>query len=108
MRSLEALGIRGIPLLKDYLIDRRQRVRIGQDTSDEANMTFGMTLFFIYTRVNTLCNVLLENGRVFSYANDMNAVVFSGDTWESICKTVEKGLARIATWLNSHLLTTNY
>lgn len=47
-----------------------------------------------------------ENGRVFSYADD-TAIAFSGETWESVYQSAEKGLSKIANWLNSHLLTLN-
>lgn len=64
----------------------------------------GPTLFLVY--INSLCNMTLENGRVFSYADD-TAVVFTGDTWDSVYKSAEMGLAKIAIWLNSHLLSLN-
>lgn len=114
LNSLENIGIRDIPLqlLKDYLNNRTQKVRIGTYISEESDITYGVpqgsvlgpTLFLIY--INQLCNMNINKGQVFSYADD-TAVVFSGDTWEDVKISAEQGLSKIACWLNSRLLTLN-
>jgi hypothetical protein len=112
--TLENIGIRDIPLklMKDYLHNRIQKVKIGNHISNELNITFGVpqgsvlgpTLFLVY--INQLCGMEINNGRIFSYADD-TALVFYGDTWEDVRDSAEKGLSKVAYWLNSHLLTLN-
>ena len=52
----------------------------------------------------------IENGRMFSYADD-TAIVFSGGTWTEVRGTAETSfksrLSRIAEWLNQSLHTLN-
>lgn len=48
----------------------------------------------------------INNAQVISYADD-TAVVFSGNSWDDVKTNAEKGLAQIATWLNSNMLTLN-
>lgn len=111
---LAAIGIRGVPhaLLKDYLSERKQKIKIGNTISSEETVQFGVgqgsvlgpTLFLIY--INTLCSMKIEGGLLFSYADD-TAIVFSAATWDEVRKTAERGLARIAAWLDLNLLTLN-
>lgn len=114
VQKLECIGIRGTPLalLKDYLTDRKQKVKIGQSISDTANVLYGVpqgsvlgpTLFLVY--INDLCNLKVESGRVFSYADD-TALVFSGPSWKDVQLATEKGLVRVANWLQRNLLSLN-
>lgn len=113
-RKLETIGIRGKPLelLTDYLSCRKQSVKIAEHTSDTIHISYGVpqgsvlgpTLFLVY--INDLCDYKLKNGSIFSYADD-TALVFSGPSWNEVKKESERGLARVAQWLESNLLTLN-
>lgn len=114
VNKLEMVGIRGtsLNLLKDYLSNRKQRVKLGQYVSDDAEVSYGVpqgsvlgpTLFLAY--INDLCNMTIDNAKVFSYADD-TAVVFSGRSWDDVEQSASCGMAQIAKWLNNNLLTLN-
>lgn len=114
IQKMERVGIRGVPLnlFTDYLSGRTQRVRVGNIVSNRADVTYGVpqgsvlgpTLFLIY--INELCDMQLEGARVFSYADD-TAIVFAAHTWSEVGRMAEDGLAKVARWLSTNLLTLN-
>ncbi|KAJ8714534.1 hypothetical protein PYW07_002759 [Mythimna separata] len=112
--KLERIGIRGtqLSLFSSYLTGRRQCLRIGDWTSDELPITFGVpqgsiigpTLFLIY--INDLCQLKLPNASIFTYADD-TALIFSGDSWDLVFQYAQSGLAIVTSWLAQNLLTLN-
>lgn len=112
--KLYTYGIRGLPhsLIKDYLTNRQQQVKLGESVSTSSNISFGVpqgsvlgpTLFLIY--VNDLCNHVLPNCKIFSYADD-TALIFHSKTWATLKTVAEEGIKHISDWLRTNLLTLN-
>lgn len=114
LKKLEAIGIRGLPLqlIKDFLTNRYQSVKIGEYISCSLPITCGVPqgsvlgpgLFLIY--INELCQYEPSKGKIFSYADD-TALIFRGDSWAEARYLAEKGLHQTSLWLNKNLLTLN-
>ena len=114
LNKLDTLGIRGIPLqlFQDYLTNRKQVIKIDNSISHEENVTFGVpqgsvlgpTLFLIY--INDLCNLLLENGQIITFADD-TVLLFSSNSWKHVTEAANKGFTLVTSWLDNHLLTLN-
>lgn len=114
LTKLEAIGIRGLPLqlIKDFLTNRYQSVKIGDYISCPLPITCGVPqgsvlgpgLFLIY--INELCQYEPSKGKIFSYADD-TALIFQGDSWAEARYLAEKGLHQTSLWLNKNLLTLN-
>lgn len=114
VKKLELVGIRdnALRLLQDYLTGRTQRTKVGDVISDEETITYGVpqgsvlgpSLFLVY--VNDLCNLNLDHGSIFSYADD-TALIFVGKDWEQVRNYAEKGLRVVTSWLQDNLLSLN-
>lgn len=114
LRRLEAIGIRdtALSLFRSYLQGRKQQVKINNLISEEETVEYGVpqgsvlgpTLFLIY--INDLCNIRSNGGRIYSYADD-TAIVYTGATWMAVKSAAELGLAEVAGWLNTNLLSLN-
>lgn len=114
INKMENIGIRGVALslFKSYMSQRSQRVKIGETTSSDLPVTFGVpqgsvlgpSLFLIY--INDLCRLHLTNCQIFSFADD-TALVFHGTSWEEARLKAEKGLQTTMIWLRKNVLTLN-
>lgn len=113
-RKLEAMGIRGtqLQLFESYITNRLQSTKIGDITSDEAAVSYGVpqgsilgpSLFLCY--INDLCQLPLEHCKIISYADD-TTLTFYADTWEKVFKFAQKGFNTVCRWLASNYLTLN-
>jgi hypothetical protein len=114
LAKLESLGIRGLALkwFESYLSDRRQCVRVENQSSDLANIDFGVpqgsvlgpTLFLTY--INGLCKLKLTNATTVSFADD-TAILVRGKDWLEVQRTAESNLKLILEWLDTNLLVLN-
>lgn len=114
VQKLEKIGIRDtqLSIFSDYLTNRKQQVKLDNFVSEDVDVTCGVpqgsvlgpTLFLIY--LNDLCNMTLNKGKIFSYADD-TAIVFTGTTWAETKLNSEKGMIQVASWLKTNLLTLN-
>lgn len=114
LTKLESLGVRDLQLelLKDYLTDRTQCVKIGNITSEEVPVTFGVpqgsilgpTLFLVY--INDICQLMLPDSKTVAFADD-TALLFSGSSWHEVFVKAQLGMNTVISWLNKNLLTLN-
>lgn len=113
LKKLKNAGIIGKPLklFTSYLTGRSQKVKIGNELSEELPVICGIPqgtvlapiLFLIY--INDLCQMDMD-GALTSFADD-TAIVFSGQTWEDVSNKVNNGLRKVKNWLNEHKLSLN-
>ena len=111
--KLERHGIRGqaLELMKSYLSDRQQIVKINNCKSDSSLITTGVPqgtilgplLFIIY--VNDLLEDLLDI-EIASYADD-TIIIASSKTWAEAAKAMNKNLQKVANWLALNKLSLN-
>lgn len=114
LQKLENMGIRNnqLHLFTDYLTDRWQRVRVGEVTSDDLPIDYGVpqgsvlgpTLFLAY--INDLCDLQLRNGKIVTFADD-TALIFHGDSWQEVYDTAQSGFNLVYSWLKNNALTLN-
>lgn len=114
VNKLYHIGVRGgaLMIFRDFLCGRTQQVKIGEHLSTDTSVLFGVpqgsvlgpSLFIIY--INDLCHQSLNNGKIFTFADD-TALVFHGGTWNEACRNAEIGLQKVSCWLRINFLTLN-
>lgn len=112
--KMENKGIRGIPLqlLRNYLSDRKQVVKIENFVSNEETIDFGVpqgsvlgpTLFLIY--IDDLCRLTLPGTEIISFADD-TVVLCTGNEWKKLGEQADINFKLITNWLDNNLLTLN-
>jgi len=111
---MKNIGITGpaLELLKSYLSDRKQLVKINKTHSDEMKIICGVPqgttispiLFNI--QLNDIKNLPLKSTLV-CYADD-TVLICSESTWEAVFKTITEDLKIIDHWLIMNNLFLNY
>lgn len=114
IETVEDLGIRGIALklIKNYLSNRIQFVKIADHLSDPRTVECGVPqgtvlgplLFTMY--INGLLT-LDTVGNITSFADD-TVVFYVGDTWNELKSIAEHDLGNIKTWFDQKLLSINF
>lgn len=111
--KLHKYGIRGIAydLIKDYLTERLQHVRIISVKSNSREVKIGVPqgtilgplLFILY--INDIFNILLKNP-VAAYADD-TVITGVGKTWVEAQQNMEVYSDKVGKWLYNNYLTLN-
>lgn len=112
--KLNNYGIRGLALrlLRDYLSNRTQSVKIGNTGSSKSVVKMGVPqgtvlgpiLFLVY--MNNITQINNLSGNIICYADD-TVIIFAGKEWEEVKLAGETALRKISLWLNNNLLTLN-
>lgn len=114
LTRLENVGIRGhtLKILKNYLSERKQCVKIEENKSDPLQITTGVPqgtvlgpiLFLIY--INNIAYINNIDGHLISYADD-TVIIFTDTSWEAVYKKAEVGLDALRNFLSRSKLSLN-
>lgn len=113
LKKLENIGIKDSAYnwFKSYITDRSHSLKVGNATSQNRNITYGVPqgstlgpiLFLLY--INSLCQLDIR-GDIICFADD-TVLVFTSDSWTSVYKKATEGINKIKYWLDNNLLTLN-
>ena len=113
LQKLERYGIRGniLQLMKSYLLDRQQKVRLQNESSDYGKITTGVPpgtvlgpLFFILYINDLLRDMPKDN--ILSDADD-TVLIVSEDSWSAAQDNMNILLNNVADWLALNKLSLN-
>lgn len=114
LETLEDNGFRGpvLKLLKSYISERKQVVKINSAVSEELTVQYGVPqgtvlgplLFIIYIN-----NILNQNskGTIISFADD-TAILYVAETWRDLKILAEEDMKNIKKCFDQKVLTINY
>lgn len=113
-KKLYRMGIRGkvLDILRSYLTDRTQRVRINKGFSEPRTVVYGVPqgtvlgplLFILY--INDLFS--MSNGQSILIFADDTAITYQDSNWDTLILEVREHLKRILLWFEKNSLTVNY
>lgn len=113
LQKMNLLGIRGqcYDWFRNYLVNRRQFVRINNTCSSEKNVNCGVpqgsilgpSLFLLY--INSISCLSLD-GKIKLYADD-TVLVYTGNNSSTIKAQIQNDLTKLEQWLVTHKLTLN-
>ena len=113
LNKLNSIGLRGEAhdLMKSYISDRKQIVRINKTYSDEKTVLCGVPqgtiieplLFVIY--INDIFKIMNKK-ELISFADD-TVVIIRGETWLAVLDNAETKINAVAQWLGLNYLNLN-
>ena len=113
LQKLQNIGIRGLPLhlIKSYLENRVQVVKLNDTYSDELTVKIGVPqgtilwplLFLVY--INDLLKKKIK-GKIISYADDTSLVLYES-SWRELENAANLAVNDINKWLRNNGLTIN-
>ena len=112
LSKLETYGIRGLPLrlIKSYLSNRTQRVKVGSDLSDPRKIALGLPQGGLLSPISFLLfiNDLLNN------SSNFHTLLFADDTTLNVDGSIEEiiskcslALEKLSTWIIANRVSLN-
>ena len=113
MLKLEAYGLseNSLKLLKSYLENRRQRIKIGNNYSERDTLIKGVPQRSILGPVlfNVFINDIfhfVQDSTIYNYADD-NTLSYSDTNINTVVKTLENDSINLIDWFSKNLMNAN-